>query len=107
MPCPSFRETWLSAAEALLSALATEVIPDERIGVGGEGLLAVASAVAIGIGPRRVGPVDVDLIPIGRMIAIRVGIGGIEAEARLQLVRRVVRVLIGRAGNRCVGQCDG
>ena len=86
------------------SALGTDVIPDERIGVDAEELLAVADAVAIGIRVEGIGAVEVGFVTIRDPIAIRVRVGGIQTKARLQLVGRVVRILIGRAGDRRVGR---
>ena len=64
-----------------------------------EELLAVAGAVAIGVGGAGIGAIEVGFVTIGDAIGIGVRIGGIETETRLQLVGRVVRILIGGGGD--------
>ena len=59
------------------SALGTDVIPDERIGVDAEEFLAVIDAVAIGIRVEGISAVEVGFVTIGDTIAIRVRVGGI------------------------------
>ncbi len=65
-----------------------------------EELLAVADAIAIGILVEGIGAVEVGLVPIRDPIPIGVRVAGIQTKARLELVGRVVRILIGRAGHR-------
>jgi len=72
--------------------------------VDAEELLAVANTVTVGIEDGGIGTVDVQLVAIRDPVAIGVRIGGIQAKIRLEVVGLVVRVLIGRAGDRRVGR---
>ena len=69
-----------------------------------EEFLAVDDAVAIGVPVEGISAVEVGFITIGDTIAIGVRVGGIQTKARLEVVGRVVRILIGRAGDRRVGR---
>ena len=52
---------------------------DQRIGVGGEQLLAISDPVTIGVSIKRVGTVDIALIPVRHMVSIGVRVGRIES----------------------------
>src|SRR5262249_17970881 len=52
------------------SGTTTEIVPDQRIGVGVEDLLTVTLAVPVGVRVERIGAVDVDLIPVSHPIPI-------------------------------------
>ena len=86
------------------SALGAAVIRDQRIGIDAEELFSVADTIAIGIGVEGIGAVDVRFVTIGDSVGVRVRVSGIQTEARLEVIGRVVRILIGGGGHRGVGR---